>query len=382
MRTLFDLPAPEESHFHRTAPIMFSSTDHAYMSQALQLAEKGLYGTSPNPRVGCVIVRDGKVVGSGWHERAGQPHAEINALNVAGAAARGATVYLTLEPCSHHGRTPPCAEALIKAAVAKVVIAMQDPNPLVAGGGCALLRQAGIEVQVGLLEAEASTLNIGFVTRMTHKRPWVRMKIAASLDGKTALNNGTSHWITAEAARRDGHRWRARSCAVLTGMGTVLADDPQLTVRHVETARQPLRVVVDSRLEIPVDAKMLRGEGELIFTANASEGKIMALQDIGARPIVLPDGSGSVDLTRMMQTLADYEINEVLVEAGARLNGALIQASLADELVIYLAPCLIGDAAQNMLNLPELTDLAGKRALKIEDLRMLGADIRIVARLE
>lgn len=359
---------------------MFSSPDHTHMSQALQLAEKGLYGASPNPRVGCVIVRDGKVVGSGWHERAGQAHAEINALDVAGAAARGATVYLTLEPCSHHGRTPPCAEALIKAGVAKVVMAMQDPNPLVAGGGCTLLQQAGTEVQTGLLEAEARALNIGFVTRMTHRRPWVRMKIAASLDGKTALNNGASHWITDEPARRDGHRWRARSCAVLTGIGTVLADDPQFTVRQVETPRQPLRVVVDSRLEIPVDARILRGEGELIFTATASEGKIMALSDAGAHTIVLSDESGKVDLGRMMRTLADYEINEVLVEAGARLNGALIRAGLVDELVIYLAPCLIGDAAQSMLNLPELTDLTGKRALKIQDLCMVGADIRIVAR--
>ena len=361
---------------------MFSSSDYAYMSQALQLAEKGLYSTSPNPRVGCVIVRDGSVVGSGWHERAGQAHAEINALNIAGAAARGAAIYLTLEPCSHQGRTPPCAEALIKAGVTRVIMAMQDPNSLVAGGGCALLKQAGIEVQTGLMEAEARALNIGFITRMTHKRPWVRMKIAASLDGKTALKNGTSHWITNEPARRDGHRLRARSCAVLTGIGTVLADDPQLTVRQVETARQPLRVVVDSRLQIPVDARILCGGGELIFTAVASEGKIMALRDAGAHTIVLPDESGNVDLVRMMRTLADYEINEVLVEAGARLNGSLIKAGLVDELVIYLAPCLIGGVAQSMLNLPELTDLAEKRALKIQDLRMIGSDIRIVAKIK
>ncbi len=361
---------------------MFSSSDHAYMSQALQLAERGLYSTSPNPRVGCVIVCNGNVVGSGWHERAGQAHAEINALNLAGTAARGAAIYLTLEPCSHQGRTPPCAEALIKAGVTRAIVAMQDPNPLVVGGGCALLKQAGIEVQTGLMEAEARALNIGFITRMTHKRPWVRMKIAASLDGKTALKNGASHWITNELARRDGHRLRARSCAVLTGIGTVLADDPQLTVRQVETTRQPLRVVVDSRLETPVDARMLCGGGELIFTATASEGKIMALRDAGAHPIVLPDGNGNVDLVRMMRTLADYEINEVLVEAGARLNGSLIKAGLVDELVIYLAPCLIGDVAQSMLNLPELTDLAGKHALKIQDLRMVGSDIRIVAQVE
>lgn len=355
------------------------------MAQALRLAEQGLYTTSPNPRVGCVLVRDGQVIGSGWHERAGQPHAEINALTAAGAAAlsvQGATVYLTLEPCSHHGRTPPCVEALIKAGVGRVVAAMQDPNPLVAGKGFALLQQAGIETQCGLMEAEANALNPGFVSRMTRKRPWVRMKIAASLDGKTALNNGASQWITGEAARRDGHRFRARSCAVLTGIGTVLADDPQLGVRHVETTRQPLRVVVDSRLEIPINAKLLCGEGELIFTAMKGE-KIKVLHDRGARPMVLPDtgNPGKVDLAKMMQMLADFEINEVLVEAGFKLNGALIRAGLVDELVIYLAPHLLGDVARGMLNLPELTDLAGRQELKIQDLRMLGQDVRIIARL-
>ena len=359
---------------------MFSSSDHAYMSLALRLAEKGLYSTSPNPRVGCVIVNDDHIVGSGWHERAGQPHAEINALNVAGAAAQGSTAYVTLEPCGHHGRTPPCAEALIKAGIARVVAAMQDPNPLVAGNGCALLKQAGIEVETGLMEAEAKALNIGFVARMTRKRPWVRMKIAASLDGKTALNNGASQWITGKPARRDGHRLRARSCAVLTGIGTVLADNPQLTVRHVKTTRQPLRVVVDSHLEIPVDARVLRDEGELIFTATDSEEKIVALRDVGARAIVLPDENDNVDLVKMMQTLADFEINEVLVEAGGKLNGALIHAGLVDELVVYLAPYLIGGAARSMLNLPELRDLAEKRPLKIYDLRTVGPDIRVIAR--
>ena len=359
---------------------MFSSTDHVYMSLALQLAEKGLYGTSPNPRVGCVIVRDGHIVGSGWHERAGQPHAEINALNVAGAAAQGSTVYVSLEPCSHHGRTPPCAEALIKAGIARLVAAMQDPNPLVAGRGCALLKQAGIKVEIGLMEAEAHALNIGFVARMTRKRPWVRMKIAASLDGKTALNNGASQWITGEAARRDGHRFRARSCAVLTGIGTVLADDPQLTVRHVDTFRQPLRVVVDRNLDIPIAAKALQGGGEFIFTAAPSKGKIEALRDVGARVMVLPEENGNVDLGRMMQMLADSEINEVLVEAGTKLNGSLLNAGLVDELVVYLAPFLIGDAARGMLKLPELTDLAEKCALKICDLRTIGPDIRIIAR--
>ncbi|MHB8167892.1 MAG: bifunctional diaminohydroxyphosphoribosylaminopyrimidine deaminase/5-amino-6-(5-phosphoribosylamino)uracil reductase RibD, partial [Sulfuricella sp.] len=227
---------------------MFSAIDHEYMAQALRLAEKGLYTTTPNPRVGCVIVRDGKVVGSGWHQRAGEPHAEIHALTQAGELARGATVYVTLEPCSHHGRTPPCAEALIQAGVGRVVVAMVDPNPQVAGEGLTQLQQAGIRTDIGLLEEEAHQLNLGFVSRMTCGRPWLRLKIAASLDGKTALNNGVSQWITGADARRDAHRLRARSCAVLTGIGTVLADDPMLNVREVETPRQPLRVVVDSGL--------------------------------------------------------------------------------------------------------------------------------------
>jgi diaminohydroxyphosphoribosylaminopyrimidine deaminase/5-amino-6-(5-phosphoribosylamino)uracil reductase len=360
---------------------MFSSDDHAYMSLALQLAEKGLYSTSPNPRVGCVIVRDGQVVGSGWHVYAGQPHAEINALNAAGEAAQGATVYLTLEPCNHSGRTRPCAEALVKAKVAKVIIAMQDPNHLVAGGGISLLKQSKIKVQSGLMKEEAKELNIGFVTRMTNQRPWVRMKIAASLDGKIALNNGISRWITGEAARRDGHKFRARSCAVLTGIGTVLKDDPQLTARLIETSRQPLRVVVDSRLETPVAAKVLQGEGELIFTAIVNEEKMNALSKAGARPIVLPDEKGNVALAKMIQMLADFEINEVLIEAGSKLSGAFIRAQLVDELVIYLAPHLIGSSALSMLYLPELTDLSEKHKLKIRDLRMVGQNIRIIARL-
>jgi len=359
---------------------MFSSDDHAYMSQALQLAERGLYSTSPNPRVGCLIVRDGKIAGSGWHAHTGQPHAEINALNVAGEAAQGATVYLTLEPCSHYGRTQPCSEALVRAKVAKVVIAMQDPNPLVAGKGILLLKQSEINVLVGLMEEKAKDLNVGFVSRMTNNRPWVRMKIAASLDGKTALNNGASRWITGEAARYDGHRFRARSCAILTGIGTVLEDDPQLSVRFVETSRQPLPVIIDSRLEIPATAKVLRGKGELIFTANDNKERVTALKKVGARPIILPNKKGKVDLVKMIQMLSDFEINEVLIEAGSKLNGALIRARLVDELVIYLAPHVIGNTASGMLQLPELTDLSEKYNLKIKDLRMVGEDIRIMTR--
>ena len=359
---------------------MFSSDDHAYMSQALQLAEKGLYSTSPNPRVGCVIVRDGKIVGSGWHVKTGQPHAEINALNIAGGAAQGATVYLTLEPCSHYGRTHPCAEALIKAKVAKVIIAMQDPNPLVAGKGTSLLKQSGINVLVGLMGEWAKDLNVGFVSRMTNNRPWVRMKIAASLDGKTALNNGVSQWITGEAARHDGHRLRARSCAILTGIGTVLEDDPQLSVRFIETPRQPLRIIIDCRLKIPTTARVLRGEGELIFTTTDNKERISALKEVGARPIILPNEKGKIDLAGLMQILADFEINELLVEAGNRLSSAFIREGLVDELIIYLAPHLIGNRAMGMLQLPELTDLSEKYNLKIKDLRMVGEDIRIMSR--
>lgn len=360
---------------------MFSAVDYIFMSQALRLAEQGLYSTTPNPRVGCVIVRDEQIVGSGWHEKAGQPHAEINALADAGAAARGATAYVTLEPCSHHGRTPPCADALIAAGIARVVIAMEDPNPLVSGRGCALLQQAGISIQTGLMQAEAYALNAGFVSRMTRKKPWVRLKIAASLDGKTALNNGASQWITGEAARQDGHRWRARSCAVMTGIGTVESDNPQLTVRHAETNRQPKKIVVDSRLAIPLAARVLQNDAEtFIFTAQTgNREKKAALSQLNAQVMVLPNAGGRVDLQRMMAALADLGINEVLVEAGGRLNGALVDAGLVDELIIYLAPHLIGDNARGMIALPELTGLEDKKPLKIQDVRMIGQDIRLIA---
>lgn len=361
---------------------MFSAADHAFMSHALQLAEKGLYSTAPNPRVGCVIVRDEQIVGSGWHEKTGQPHAEINALVAAGAAVRGATAYVTLEPCSHHGRTPPCADALIAAGIARVVVAMEDPNPLVSGRGCALVQQAGISVQTGLLQAEARALNTGFISRMTRKKPWVRLKIAASLDGKTALNDGASQWITGEAARQDGHCWRARSCAVMTGIGTVESDNPQLTVRHVKTDRQPKKIVVDSRLAIPLDSRLLQnGEETYIFTAQTGDlEKKAALSQLNAQVMVLPNISGAVDLQKMMTILADLEINEVLVEAGGRLNGALVEAGLVDELIIYLAPHVIGDDALGMIKLPELKCLEQKKKLDIQDIRMIGPDIRIIAK--
>jgi diaminohydroxyphosphoribosylaminopyrimidine deaminase/5-amino-6-(5-phosphoribosylamino)uracil reductase len=261
-------------------------------------------------------------------------------------------------------------------------MAMEDPNPLVVGKGAALLRQAGVEVFAGLMETQAKALNAGFISRMTRQRPWVRMKIAASLDGKTALNNGASQWITSEPARRDGHRLRARSCAVLTGIGTVLADNPELNVRYVETPRQPLRVVLDSGLRIPQDSRVLRGESALIFTASAGEEKIAVLRSMGATVIPLPGADGQVDLGKMMQALASLGINELLVEAGPRLNGALIQARLVDELVIYLAPYLIGHAARGMAELPELAFLQEKRALIVHELRSIGTDIRISAGLD
>ena len=357
-----------------------SDLDAGHMARAIELARKGLWTTDPNPRVGCVVAVGERVVGEGWHERAGTPHAEVNALAAAGRRARGATAYISLEPCVHQGRTGPCAEALIRAGVARVVAALQDPNPLVAGKGLALLREKGIDVACGLLENEARELNVGFVSRMTRGRPWVRMKLAASLDGKTALLNGRSQWITGEAARRDGHHWRARACAVLTGFGTVREDDPQLNVRAVATTRQPLRVVVDSRLETPPSARILEGGGVLVAAARADRARIAALEAKGAEVIVMPNSAGKVELGALFRELARRELNEVHVEGGFRLNGSLLAEGLVDELVVYLAPSIIGDAAQGMFHLPELNDLEGRRRLAVRDLGMVGPDIRVVAR--
>jgi diaminohydroxyphosphoribosylaminopyrimidine deaminase/5-amino-6-(5-phosphoribosylamino)uracil reductase len=363
---------------------MFTAPDHQFMALALQLAAKGLYTTTPNPRVGCVIVRDGKVVGEGWHQRAGEAHAEIHALGEAGQAARGATAYVTLEPCSHFGRTPPCADALINAGVSRVVAAMEDPNPRVAGDGMKRLAEAGIATAVGLLEAEARELNIGFVARMSRCRPWLRIKSAASLDGKTALSNGRSQWITGPDARRDGHRWRARACAILTGMGTVRGDDPRLTVRDVDwqgmAPRQPLKVVVDTHLEIPLSAAVLKGGHALIASAVDKPHRVVALADVGAEVVVLPGDTGRVDLPALMAELARRGINEVHGEAGMRLNGSLIREGLADELLLYLAPTLLGHTATGLFQLPELSDLSGQRRLSLRDVRKIGEDIRILAR--
>lgn len=362
---------------------MFTAADHGFMSRALQLAEKGLYTTTPNPRVGCVIVKNDHIIAEGWHEKAGLPHAEINALNQAREAARSATVYATLEPCTHHGLTPPCANALIEAGVAKVIIAMEDPNPFVAGQGRKRLEQAGIILQRGLMEAPAQALNKGFIARMTRKRPWVRIKIAASMDGKTALNNGASQWITGEAARKDGHHWRARSCAILTGIGTIKADNPQLTVRHIETTRQPKKIVLDSQLSISLDAALLRGKPVILFTANHQNAtKISQLTQLGVQVIAFPSNNGLIDLEKMLTVLAtDFAINEILVEAGSNLNGALLHANLVDEIIFYLAPHLLGHDAQGMFKLPQLETLNQKKSFTIEDVRMLEQDIRVIARI-
>lgn len=358
----------------------FSAVDHGMMARALQLAERGLWTTSPNPRVGCVLVLAGEIVGEGWHEKAGEPHAEVHALRAAGDRARGATAYVTLEPCSHTGRTPPCAEALVAAGVARVVAAMTDPNPLVAGKGLAMLQAAGIETASGLLENEAYELNIGFVSRMTRGRPWLRLKAATSLDGKTALNNGVSQWITGPEARRDGQRWRARACAILTGIGTVRDDDPQLNVRDLETPRQPLRVVVDSRLETPLTARILQGGPVLIAGAIENAEKSALLRSTGAEVLILPNAAGKVELKDLLEALGRRGVNEVHAEAGFKLNGSLMREGLVDELLLYLAPCLIGHAASGLFNLPELATLDGKRLLQIRDLRQVGEDIRLIAR--
>lgn len=353
------------------------------MARALQQARLGLFDTTPNPRVGCVLVRDGELIGQGYTQPAGRNHAEIQALADArerAAEVRGATAYVSLEPCCHYGRTPPCATALIDAGIGRVVAAMPDPNPQVAGRGLDTLRTAGIQVECGLMAEEARELNIGFVARMTRGRPWLRMKIAASLDGKTALNNGKSQWITGPSARADGHRWRARACAILTGIGTVKDDDPHMTVRDIETTRQPVKVVVDSRLEIPLHAKLLDGGNAIVATATADDARISALRERGAEVLVLPNNQGKVDLAALMNELAQRGINEIHAEAGFKLNGSLLRAGLVDELLLYLAPMLLGDAARGMFLLPELADLAGRHDLQIISAGRIGTDLRLLAR--
>ena len=358
----------------------FTTQDHLFMTRALQLAEQGLYTTMPNPRVGCVIVKNGQIIGEGAHLIAGQPHAEVFALRQAGERAAGATAYVTLEPCSHIGKTPPCSQAIVDAGIIKVIAAMQDPNPLVAGSGLAHLQAHGIEVVSGLMQAQAVELNPGFISRMMRNTPYIRSKIASSLDGKTALNNGQSQWITGEPARLDVQHWRARSCAILTGSGTILSDNPSMTVRDIHIEKQPLRVVVDSQLQTPIDAKILAGGNVLIAFASDASNKSSALLNAGAELLCIPNSDGKVCLNTLLSHLASREINEVLVEGGEGLNGALLAQGLIDELVIYYAPKLMGSAGKGLFALPELTQMSQASDLHILDVRHVGNDIRLRAK--
>jgi diaminohydroxyphosphoribosylaminopyrimidine deaminase/5-amino-6-(5-phosphoribosylamino)uracil reductase len=363
-----------------------TARDRELMAEALRLAANGLYDTKPNPAVGCVIAKESRVIASGWTAPAGGPHAERVALASAGAEARGATAYVTLEPCCHYGRTGPCTKALIEARVARVVFAGHDPNPRVDGGGARELAAAGIDVVGGVLAQEAEPLNRGFFARMRRGRPWVRCKIASSLDGRTALANGASQWITGPEARADVHRWRARSGAVLTGSGTMLRDDPSLDARRAEAGidarigvKQPLRVIVDSRLRTPPAARTLSLPGEVvIFTTRVGDEAQALLERAGAR-IERVSGVEHCDLREVVTRLAKLEVNDVLVEAGARLNGALLRAGLIDELIVYVAPRLLGDSARGMFAVPELSSLAEGWALVIEDVAKVGSDLRINA---
>jgi diaminohydroxyphosphoribosylaminopyrimidine deaminase/5-amino-6-(5-phosphoribosylamino)uracil reductase len=366
--------------------------DRKFMHRALELARHGLFSTDPNPRVGCVMVNDGVVVGEAWHEQAGAPHAEVNALVAAGDRARGATAYVSLEPCRHRGRTGPCTQRLVDAGVRRVVAAMVDPNPEMAGRGLAELEAAGIQVASGVLEQGARALNPGFVMRHTQGRPFVRIKLAASLDGRTAMASGESKWITGSAARRDVQRLRARSSAVLTGIGTVLADDPALTVRAAELAgddqlvlpdtapRQPLRVVLDDGLRTPADAGLLAQPGAtLIVTTSDDPKRGRPLQDAGAEVLVLPARDGRVALPELLAELASREANEVLVEAGATLAGAFVADHLVDEIVVYLAPVLLGNDARGLFALPHIQRMNQRVPLEIVDVQPVGKDWRITA---
>ncbi|MDR3418363.1 MAG: bifunctional diaminohydroxyphosphoribosylaminopyrimidine deaminase/5-amino-6-(5-phosphoribosylamino)uracil reductase RibD [Nevskia sp.] len=347
-----------------------------FMARALRLAEQGKATTHPNPRVGCVIARDGVIVGEGWHRRAGEPHAEVLALRAAGSAAAGAEVYVTLEPCAHHGRTPPCVDALIAARVRRVWAAMQDPNPLVAGRGLARLHEAGIATHVGVQRERALQLNRGFVSRMVRGRPWVTLKLAASLDGRTAMASGESRWITGEAARADVHQLRAEAGAVMTSADTALEDDPQLNVRLDGDWRQPDRIVLDARRRVPASARVWTGGARrFLLTADAGAPAAPGVELV----TVAEDSAGHLMLDAALVALARHDVNEVLVECGPRLAGALLRAGLADELVLYLAPSLLGDEARPLAHLPGLQRLEQRQRLVPQDLRLVGDDIRVTA---
>ncbi len=362
---------------------LWSDADQHWMQRALELAESVMALPSPNPRVGCVIIRDGRVLGLGATQRAGEAHAEVCALRDAasqGLAVQGSTVYVTLEPCNHHGRTPPCVDALIEANPARVVVAMPDPNPQVAGQGLERLQAAGIAVSLGLEAEAALAINPGFVARMTRGTPWVWLKLAGSLDGRSALHNGRSQWITGAAARRDGHAWRARACAVLTGIGTVLTDDPLLTPRHDTVTRMPHKIVLDTYLRLPPDARLLDGTPTWVFSTVDDAERSAALGDRNATVIITPrTADGRIDLDAVVQWLGNHDINEVHVEAGPRLNGAWLRAGLTDELLLYQSPMLLGDA-QPLAELPPASVLPEQAEFAFIDARMLGDDLRVRAR--
>ncbi|HKT72875.1 MAG TPA: bifunctional diaminohydroxyphosphoribosylaminopyrimidine deaminase/5-amino-6-(5-phosphoribosylamino)uracil reductase RibD [Steroidobacteraceae bacterium] len=357
----------------------FSEFDRRAMGLALKLAERGLQSTHPNPRVGCVIARGQHIIAEGWHERAGEAHAEIVALRAATESVEGATVYVTLEPCSHHGRTPPCANALVEARVGRVVLAVQDPNPRVSGQGAQILQRAGITVDSGLLESEAIQLNPGFMKRMREGIPWVQLKLAMSLDGRTALASGASRWITGEAAREDVQRWRARSSAIMTGIGTVLSDDPRLDVRLAgEGRRQPIRVILDGSLRTPPQARLFTTGGEvLIMTGNITNETAAALAERGARVEWMPGTDGKLDLRAVLERLGELEVNELLVEAGATLAGQLISESLVDECLLYIAPRMLGPQARALVDIPELQALDAAPGFTLHEVQQLGEDLRL-----
>jgi diaminohydroxyphosphoribosylaminopyrimidine deaminase / 5-amino-6-(5-phosphoribosylamino)uracil reductase len=363
---------------------MFSREDRQHMTRALEVARRGLYSTPPNPAVGCVIARWGQVVGEGFHERAGEPHAEVYALKDAGAATAGSTVYLTLEPCSHHGRTPPCVDALIEARVGRVVVAMRDPNPAVDGAGVLRLVQAGIATSTGLMADEAASINRGFVSRMVRGRPWVTLKLGASLDGRTALADGTSKWITGDLARADVQRLRARASAIVTGSGTVIADDPMLTVRDPRfemRGRRPLRVVLDTGLRTPPTAQVLCFAGStLILTGDAQSPRAQPLRAAGARVEAVGTTHGGLDLRAVLARLAELECNEVLVEAGPTLAGEFMRSGLVDELVVYMAPVVLGHSARGLFHLPALERMCDRGEFHWHDVERIGEDLRLTLR--
>jgi diaminohydroxyphosphoribosylaminopyrimidine deaminase/5-amino-6-(5-phosphoribosylamino)uracil reductase len=352
--------------------------DAVYMARALDLAKNGLYTTSPNPRVGCVLVKNDQIIAEGWHARAGQGHAEVEALKQT-KDAEGATAYVTLEPCSHHGKTPPCCDTLISAGIKRVVVAMQDPNPLVAGNGLKNLQAAGIEVVCGLLENDAKALNRGFIKRMLTGKPFVRSKLAMSLDGRTAMANGESKWITSPESRLDVQQYRAESCAILTGINTVLADDPSLNVRLPDTeVLQPIRVILDSQLQMPVMAKMANLAGETwILTCSQDQQKQQLLEQASFKVFYLPEKNGRIDLNAVFNFLGQQQINEVLVETGAILNGALLEANLVDEWIIYMASCVLGNKGRGLFTLPNMQTMADKKIFQFKDMRRVGVDLKL-----